>query len=224
VDTPADALQPGEREFQKFSFGSEERSGVLTHPFLMSGFAYTSSSSPIHRGVFLARSVLGRTLRPPPEAVAPLAPDLHANLTTRERVMLQTKAEVCQSCHAMINPLGFTLENFDAVGRYRRDEQGKRVDSTGTYVTRSGEKKTFGDVGELARFLVATEETHAAFVDQLFHNLIKQPIRAYGLQTPDELRVGFEQNQFNIRRLMVDIATTAALTDQPIPMQTGGAQ
>ena len=57
--------------------------GVLTHPYLMASFAYTATSSPIHRGVFIARSVLGRVLRPPPEAVAPLAADLHPDLTTR---------------------------------------------------------------------------------------------------------------------------------------------
>jgi len=213
VDLPADALSPGEPGFQKVTTRPHERAGILTHPYLMAGFSYTSTSSPIHRGVFLARSVLGRTLRPPPEAVAPLAPDLHAGLTTRERVLLQTKSDVCQSCHAMINPLGFTLENFDAVGRYRRDEQGKPVDATGTYVTRTGQRKTFADIRDLATFLAGTNETHAAFVDQLFHNLIKQPIRAYGLNTPEELRVAFEQHQFNVRQLMVEIATKAALAN-----------
>ncbi len=211
VDLPADALSPGEPGFQKVFSRPKERAGVLTHPYLMAGFSYTSTSSPIHRGVFISRSVLGRTLRPPPEAVAPLAPDLHAGLTTRERVLLQTKAEVCQSCHAMINPLGFTLEHFDAVGRFRRDDQGKPVDATGAYVTRTGDRKAFADIRDLAEFLATTNETHAAFVDQLFHNLIKQPIRAYGLQTPDELRAAFATHQFNIRQLMVEIATTAAL-------------
>ena len=61
---------------------------MLTHPYLMATFAYTATSSPIHRGVFLARSVLGRSLRPPPEAFAPLPADLHPPLTTRERVRL----------------------------------------------------------------------------------------------------------------------------------------
>ena len=64
---------------------------MLTHPYLMASFAYTATSSPIHRGVFLARSVLGRSLRPPPEAVHAAAADLHPDLTTRERVALQTK-------------------------------------------------------------------------------------------------------------------------------------
>jgi hypothetical protein len=220
VDMPADALSPGEPGFKKITTDSDQRAGVLTHPYLMAGFAYTASSSPIHRGVFLARSVLGRTLRPPPEAVAPLAPDLHASLTTRERVLLQTNPEACQTCHSMINPLGFTLEHFDAVGRYRRDDQNKPVDSSGSYVTRSGERKTFNDIRELADFLAKTDETHSAFVDQLFHNLIKQPIRAYGLQTPDALRAIFAQQQFNVRQLMIEIATTAALTDQAARPQT----
>ena len=92
--------------FQKVTLEQGERAGLLSHPYLMSSFAYTATSSPIHRGVFIARSVLGRVLRPPPEAVAPLAPDLHPDLTTRQRVAIQTQPESCRSCHGMINPLG----------------------------------------------------------------------------------------------------------------------
>ena len=125
----------------------------------MASFAYTATSSPIHRGVFIARSVLGRVLRPPPEAVAPLAPDLHPDLTTRQRVALQTQPESCQSCHGMINPLGFTLEHFDALGRYRKEEKGKPIDATGSYETRSGEPVKFSGVRDLAAFLAASERS-----------------------------------------------------------------
>src|SRR5262249_8466891 len=59
---------PANAPFQKVTLKSGERAGVLTHPYLMAAFAYTGESSPIHRGVFLARSVLGRALRPPPDA------------------------------------------------------------------------------------------------------------------------------------------------------------
>ena len=116
---------------------------MLSHPYLLASLAYTSTSSPIHRGVFLSRSVLGRVLRPPPEAVAPLSPEVHAELTTRERVALQTQPEACQGCHSMINPLGFTLENFDAIGRYRESDAIKPIDATGSYLTQSGEVEKF---------------------------------------------------------------------------------
>ncbi|MBS0261859.1 MAG: DUF1592 domain-containing protein [Planctomycetes bacterium] len=197
-------------EFQKVAFEQGERAGVLSHPYLLADFAYQSSSSPIHRGVLIARSVLGRTLRPPPEAVTPVPPQLQPDLTTRERVSLQTKAESCQSCHAMINALGFTLEHFDAVGRFRREDNRKPVDSHGSYRTRSGETVEFGGVRELAHFLANSPETHAAFVDQLFHALIRQPIRACGPHTRDNLRKSFVENNFNIRRLMVEMITVAA--------------
>jgi hypothetical protein len=196
--------------FQPVSFDPGERAGVLSHPYLMAGFAYTASSSPIHRGVFIARSVLGRFLRQPPEAVAPLVADLHPDLTTRERVALQTKPEACQSCHAMLNPLGFGLEHFDAVGRFRREEQGKPVDASGAYQTRHGKIVKFSGVRDLANFLAASEETHSAFIEQLFHYLVKQPIRAYGPEQLSQLKESFAKSEYHIRQLMVDILSSSA--------------
>ena len=60
--------------FEAMEVEPDYRAGVLTHPYLLAQFAYASESSPIHRGVFIARNVLGKTLRPPPEAFAPLPP------------------------------------------------------------------------------------------------------------------------------------------------------
>ena len=220
------AKMPDEQEssddapFQKVELEPEQRAGVLSHPYLMAGFAYTGSSSPIHRGIFIARSVLGRSLRPPPEAVAPLAPQLRPDLTTRERVALQTKPESCQSCHAMINPLGFTLEHFDAVGRFRKEENGKPVNATGAYRTRNGDVVQFAGVNDLAKFLADSPETHSAFVEQLFHFLVKQPIRAFGSNTRETLRASFVKDNFNIHRLMVEIVATAALTTTETKPQT----
>ena len=144
-------------------------------------------------------------------AVSPLPVELHKDLTTRERITLQTKPEACQSCHAMINPLGFTLENFDAIGQFRTQDAGKPIDPTGGYRTRSGDVVKFSGVRDLANFLAESEETRSAFVEQLFHYMIKQPIRAFGPETLTELRSSFEANQFSIRRLAVDIVTTAAV-------------
>jgi hypothetical protein len=198
--------------FQKVALDPNERAGVLTHPYLMTSLAYTASSSPIHRGVFISRGILGRVLRPPPEAVVPLAPAVHPELTTRERVALQTRPEACQSCHSMINPLGFTLEHFDAVGRYRTQENGHTVDATGLYETHAGKLVKFDGVRQLSAFLVNSEETHSAFVRQLFQYLVKQSIRAFGSQELPDLRRFFEEQDFNIRKLVVEIVATSALT------------
>jgi mono/diheme cytochrome c family protein len=215
-DLPADA------PFQKVASKPGERAGVLSHPYLMATFAYTGSSSPIHRGVFLARNVLGQVLRPPPEAFAPLAAELHPELTTRERVALQTKPQACQSCHGVINPLGFTLENFDALGRYRDKEKDRPIDPKGAYQTRAGKVVSFAGLRDLAAFLAGTEETHEAFVERMFHYLMKQPIRALGPQKPAELRRGFADHQFNMRKLAAAIAVEAALAGPDEKRETAG--
>jgi hypothetical protein len=202
---------PPDAPFEKVYQDPRRSAGVLTHPYLLATFAYTATSSPIHRGVFLARNVLGLSLRPPPEAFTPLAPDLHPELTTRERVALQTSPQACQSCHNMINPLGFTLENFDALGRFRENEDGKRIDATGTYQTRTGELVKFTGVRDLATFLAGSAEVHEAFVEQLFHALVKQPVRAYGPRRLADLRESFAQNGFNVRKLVVEIVAASAL-------------
>ena len=112
----------------------------------------------------------------------------------------------------MINPLGFTLENFDAVGRYRSSEKDKPINTAGAYQNRHGQTAQFSGAGELAAYLAESEETHAAFVDQLFRFLIKQPIRAYGGDESANLRVSFQQRQFHIRQLAAEIVTRCALT------------
>jgi cytochrome c553 len=205
---------PADAPFQKVTPADGARAGVLTHPFLLAHLAYTANSSPIHRGVFLARNVLGVALRPPADAFAPLAPDLHPTLNTRERVTLQTSPKACISCHGVINPLGFTLENYDAIGRYRDRENGKPVDASGRFVTRSGEVKKFSGVRELARFLAGSEEAHEAFVARLFHHLVRQPALAYGPDKLAELRRFFAANDYNMRRLVIEIVAQAALPDR----------
>jgi cytochrome c553 len=196
--------------FENVTPSGTDRAGLLSHPYLLAAFAYTEATSPIHRGVFISRSLLGRALKPPPVAVSPLSPDVHKDLTTRERVALQTNSTACMSCHAMINPLGFTLEHYDAIGRFRSEELGKPIDAKGEYVTRAGDKVQFAGVRDLAKFLADSDETHAAFVQQLFHYLVKQPIRAYGPDRLDELKAEFKQGEFNIQKLVATIAASAA--------------
>lgn len=208
ADLPADA------PFTKVKLDVGRRAGVLTHPYLLTTFAYTDHSSPIHRGVFVAKGLLGVGLKPPQEAFSPLAASAHPTLSTRERVALQTKGANCQSCHTVINPLGFTLEGFDAIGKVRATDNDKPVDTAGRYLTRTGEEKTFTGPIELANFIADSPEAHAAFAEQLFHHLIQQPVRAFGGNRSEELRDSFAKSGYSIRALAADIAAGAALNEK----------
>lgn len=185
--------------------------GVLTHPLVMSHLSYYDTTSPIHRGVFLIRRVLGRTLRPPNEAFTPINPELHPQLTTRERVELQTGEAKCQVCHSKINALGFTLENYDTVGRFRDLERDRPIDPTGGYTTTSGDTVSFAGPAELAGFLAENPDAQRAFVERVFEHFVKQPIAAFGESVADDLLKKFRDNDFNMRRLIVEIGVVVAM-------------
>src|SRR5690606_31820690 len=163
---------------------------------------YLETSSPIHRGVLIARNMLGRVLAPPPQAFAPVSASLHPNLTTRERVAMQTKPKMCDSCHRMINPLGCSLEKFDAIERVREKENGKKVDSSGGYLDRSGKKAVFNGPADLSNYLATSPEAQSAFAEKLFQHLVKQPVLAYSSKTLPTLRTRFVENKYDVRRLM----------------------
>ena len=202
---------PEDSPFKKVKLDADKRAGILTHPYMLSVFAYNGTSSPIHRGVFLARSMLGRVIKPPQEAFTPIAPDLHPSLNTRERVTLQTKAEACQLCHNMINPLGFSLENFDAIGKFREQEKSRAVDAEGSYVSRDDKTVKFRGARELGKFLAESPEVSTALTQQLFQYEIKQPIRAYGSDRLEKLQQDYVKNGYNFQRLAREIVVTAAL-------------
>jgi mono/diheme cytochrome c family protein len=208
VDLPAAA------GFRRVRPDDGQRAGVLTHPFVLSVLAYRSATSPIHRGVFLARGVLGNVLKPPQEAIAPLAPDLHPGLSTRQRVELQTSPAQCQTCHALVNPLGFSLEAFDAIGRHRPtvtiDGAAVPVDDRGSYQPRHGDAVAFRGARELAAMVADSDDAREAFVRSLFHALVRQPVRAFGPDLQATLETAFREQGHDIRRLAVDIMVATA--------------
>lgn len=195
----------GDGEFARYASHREHRAGVLTHPYLLSVFAYHDNTSPIHRGVFLTRNVIGRPLKPPPVAVAFENEEFDPDLTMREKVTHLTRDTACMACHEVINPLGFSLEHFDAVGRWRQTEQDKPIDARGEYVTPAGEAIPLSGARDVATFAAASAAAHKAFLKALFHHTVKQPPGAFGAEAPDWLRERFVEQDFNIREVLLEI-------------------
>ena len=207
-ETPA-KVDITDREFRKVSVSSAERVGVVTHPFLLSTFAYYKNSSPIHRGVFLSRNVLGRALRPPPMAIEFMDGRFDPSLTMREKVAELTGSAACQTCHAIINPLGFSLEHYDAVGRYRTVDNKKPVDASGDYPLSEGGAMSLTGARDVAVHAASSEEAQRGFIRQLFQHLTKQSPLAYGPVTLDHLGQRFVHSEFHIQKLLVDMALLA---------------
>ena len=204
------ADSPPGSEFQKVALPGDQRSGILTHPFLLSLNSYHDNTSPIHRGVFLSRQVLGRLLKPPPEAVAFKNEEFDPSLTMREKVTELTKADSCMQCHRVINPVGFSLENFDATGRYRSRDNERPINTVSNYTSEDEEKIRISSARDLANLAAGSKTAHRAFITHLFHHFTKQSIDAYGPGTLESLRAKFTESGYNIRSLLVELTALAA--------------
>jgi hypothetical protein len=114
-------------EFRRVTLANEERKGLLGKGSVLTVTSYPNRTSPTLRGKWLLENVLGSPPPPPP----PNVPSLKENsdvrrLAMRQRLELHRASPVCSSCHSRMDPLGFALENFDGVGRWRAG-----IDSSG---------------------------------------------------------------------------------------------
>jgi hypothetical protein len=121
--------------FRRVSFAGEPdrpRGGLLRHGSILTVTSYATRTSPTIRGHWVLENIVGE---PPPPA-PPDIPTLEDNtvssfLPMRARLAAHRANPVCASCHDVIDPVGFSLENFDAVGRWRSAEGGQPVDASG---------------------------------------------------------------------------------------------
>jgi hypothetical protein len=120
------------------------------------------------------------------------------------------------SCHGIINPLGFPLEHFDAVGRFRDRDNAKPINAAGSYQTRAGKRITLTGARQLAEFLANSDEVQESFAEQLFHHLVQQSVKAYGPTVLPELRRSFAGNGFHIRTLAVEVMAASSLTPRDV--------
>ncbi|MGJ8696185.1 MAG: DUF1592 domain-containing protein [Verrucomicrobiaceae bacterium] len=121
------------KKLQKVTLHNKNRGGVLGMGAILTSTSLPLRTSPVHRGVWILDSLLGDPAPPPPPNAGELpADDTQAGgLTFREQLAAHREKAACASCHARIDPLGFGLENYDAIGRWRtKDANGKPIDST----------------------------------------------------------------------------------------------
>ena len=197
--------------FQPVKMDADQRAGVLTHPFVLATFSYTKSSSPIHRGVFVTRNILGRMLKPPPMAIAFMDDKFDPSLTMREKVAELTSKPACMSCHVTINPLGFSFERFDAVGRVRATDNKKPVNPVSDYATADGNVIQLTGARDVATHAAESLSGQTGFVRNLFQEMVKQPPAAYSPELLGQLTTKFRADNFHVRNLAVEVAVVAAL-------------
>ena len=141
---------------RKVSTEGTVRGGLLTHGSFLTASANGVDTSPVVRGIYALEKVLGYTPPSPPDDVPEIEPDIRGALTVREELAKHRSIDTCAECHRKIDPLGFALENFDAVGAWRT-QYGKKLPVDASGKLPSGE--AFNDIRELRALLIERHET-----------------------------------------------------------------
>jgi hypothetical protein len=137
--------------FRRVQLSSPQRGGLLTHGSVLAVTSNPTRTSPVKRGKWILENLLAASTPPPPPGAGDLAEDEQASQSgsLRQRLEKHRRDPNCASCHARLDPLGFALENYDAIGRWRTHEGQFVIDSSGTLP----DGRTFAGVAELKSIL-----------------------------------------------------------------------
>jgi len=153
--------------FRRITFPDDSvRGGLLRQGSILTVTSYATRTSPVIRGKWVLANILG-VPPPPPPATPPALKENHGidnRLSIRERLAQHRANPACAGCHKLMDPIGFSMENYDAVGRWRGSADGKPIDNTGGLPDGS----TFQGVAGLEKALLGRPEL---FVDTLTEKL-----------------------------------------------------
>jgi hypothetical protein len=199
-------------DFQKVATDPARRLGLLTQGALMVGTTVTDITNPVRRGGFIINELMCRELELPTdpailEQVKP--PDPYSAPTGRERYTLHKQDPVCAGCHAQLDPLGFSFENYDAVGLYRETENDVIIDASGE-VPDMPNGTASGPI-ELIQKLAANEEVQNCFASKWLDFAYGQKLHRTEPAdqcTREQLGAAFRASGFNVKQLLVDLTQT----------------
>lgn len=195
-------------QLRKVKLHDQNRGGVLGMGSILTATSLPLRTSPVHRGVWILDAMLGDPAPPPPPDAGELPADdtKAAGLTFRQQLDRHRKAKQCASCHARIDPLGFGLENFDAIGRWRsKDANGKPIDSSATL---PGDI-TFSTPKELKQLLLAGKDKFASnMTRKLISYATGRGLEYYDEVTVNQIVFKVREKQYSSRELILEIVNS----------------
>jgi hypothetical protein len=205
-------------EFVATELDPGTRAGILTRLGFLTRNATLSEPDPIHRGVFVNLHILCRPLSAVPNLPDNLMP---VGNTNRERIESITGPGTCaEGCHGtIINPVGFSLENYDAIGRYRSEDNGYPVNASSTYMFPDGRTLMFQNAVELSHQLAEEPDPHACYVGNLLEYLYGSEIDESKFALVSEMTDMSLGQEASIRELVASIVTSESFRFRPVTEQ-----
>ena len=190
-------------QLRRVQFDDDRRGGLLRQAAILTATSNPTRTSPVKRGHWVLEQLLSASPPPPPPDVPDLE-DANAPLTgtLRERTEQHRSDPRCASCHAVMDPIGFAFEHYDAIGRYRERDNGQPIDASGTLPT--GE--SFDGPAELIGILKTRRDQFATcLAENILTYALGRGLEYYDRRAVREIVHRMEQNNDRFRSLVVAI-------------------
>ena len=200
--------------FQRVSLGeNHHRGGVLGMAGVLTVSANGVETSPVTRGVWVSENILGVMPPPPPDEVPEIESDVSGATTIRERLLKHAADKTCAECHHKIDPLGFGLETFDPIGRWRTKYPAAKKGGPAPKIDASGEfpsGETYVDFGEFKKFLA--EERKDLFARHLTAKLLAYSTGRH-MEVVDDYEIEdilerLREKDYGLNTLVVEVLTS----------------
>ncbi|MCH9680559.1 MAG: DUF1592 domain-containing protein [Deltaproteobacteria bacterium] len=183
----------------------DERAGLFGQAGFQALLAHISSTSPTLRGKFVLENILCRTVPPPPPGVVTDLPPTDGAQTMRERLEIHMTEPSCSGCHLLMDPIGFGLENYDGIGRFRTEDNGAPIDASAEL-----EGVAFEGAAGLGEIIAETPDTTDCLVRNLYRHATGH-IEGEGEEVAiDQLEEAFIEAGYRLPDLLVEIVANPA--------------
>ena len=204
-------------EMRKVQLTDKNRGGILGMPGVLAATSFPNRTSAVNRGVWVLERVLGENVpAAPPDVPALEKQDEQTvtSLTLRERTELHRSNAVCANCHKLLDPIGFGLENFDAIGRWRdKDENGAAIDASGELP--SGEQ--FSSPQELKAIIASRLDPFARnLVERMLAYALCRRLAGYDETVVDGLMQEIAADDYRMQTVITAIVTSYPFTHRRI--------
>ncbi|WP_202797537.1 DUF1592 domain-containing protein [Chthoniobacter flavus] len=200
-------------QMRRVHLSDANRGGILGMPGVLATTSFPNRTSPVRRGVWVLEEVLGEHVPPPPPNVPALDKQdkkTVENLTLRQRTELHRTNAVCANCHKILDPIGFGLENFDAIGRWRnQDDTGGAIDAAGELPG----GKHFTTPKELKVIIAGrTKELSRNIAEKLLGYALCRPLEGYDEIVLDHMMEKAAADNYRMQTLITEIVTSYPFT------------
>ncbi len=211
-------------QMRRVKLTDANRGGVLAMPGVLAATSFPNRTSAVKRGVWVLEQVLGEHVPPPPPNVPPLEkqdPKAIENLTLRQRTELHRTNPVCANCHKILDPIGFGLENFDAIGRWRsKDESGGAIDAAGEL---PGEKR-FSSPRELKAIIAGRKEDVARnLTRKLLAYALGRQLQGYDELVVDQVMETLSKDNYRMQTLITEVVTSYPFVNRRVQELEGSS-